>query len=121
MAIISNFVEQLRITLKQTFKLNIMESKNEALLRVTISTYFSTGRYRNNVVEIPLPIEAIKAINENINEMSRNSVSKYLAKNQSADFAVILNGQCIGGISNMCSAETQDEMWEIEKDVEEIW
>lgn len=95
--------------------------RNEALLRVTITTYFPTGRYRNNVVEIPLPIETIDAINDNIREMSINSIAKYLAKNQSADFKVILNGQYIGGISNMCSAETQDEMWEIEKDVEEIW
>lgn len=93
-----------------------MEAKNEALLRVTITTYFPTGRYRNNVVEIPLPIETIDAINDNIREMSINSIVKYLAKNQSADFKVILNGQYIGGIDNMCAYETQDEMWEFVKD-----
>lgn len=119
MAIICNFVEQLRITLKQTFKLNIMESKNEALLRVTISTYFSTGRYRNNVVEIPLPIEAVKAISENINEMSVNSVSKYLANNQCASMRLIINDQCIGGIQGMCNVEGLDETWGIAHEYDE--
>lgn len=98
-----------------------MESKNESIIRVTISTYFDNGKYRNNIVEIPIPFEAAKAMQEIKHEISRQAVAKYLASNQVAGFEIIVNEQCVGGIRGMCNAEVVDETWGIvhENDEEE--
>ena len=96
-----------------------MESKNESKIRVTISTYFDNGKYRNNVVEIPIPFEAAKAMQESNHEISRKAVAKYLASNQCASFELIVNDQCVGGITGMCEAEEVDEKWGIAHDDEE--
>lgn len=98
-----------------------MESKNESKIRVTISTYFDNGKYRNNVVEIPIPFEAAKAMQEINHEISRKAVAKYLASNQRASFELIVNDQCVGGIRGMCEAEEVDETWGIAHDDEEEW
>lgn len=91
-----------------------MESKNESKIRVTISTYFDNGKYRNNVVEIPIPFEAAKVMQEKNHEISRKAVAKYLANNQVASFEIIVNDQCVGGIRGMCEAEKVDETWNID-------
>lgn len=98
-----------------------MESKNESKIRVTISAYFDNGKYRNNVVEIPIPFEVAKAMQESNHEISRKAVAKYLANNQVASFELIVNDQCVGGIRGMCDAEGVDETWGIahENDEEE--
>lgn len=88
-----------------------MESKNESIIRVTISTYFDNGKYRNNVVEIPILFEAAKAMQESNYEISRQAVAKYLARNQCASYKLIVNDQCVGGIRGMCEAEEVDETW----------
>ena len=98
-----------------------MKAKNEALIRVTISTYFDNGKYRNNIVEIPIPFEAAKAMQEIKHEISRKAVSKFLANNQVASFEIIVNDQCVGGIRGMCNAEVVDETWGIVHDDEEEW
>ena len=96
-----------------------MEAKNEALIRVIISTYFRNGKYRNNVVEIPIPVEVANVMQENNHDIARKSVAKYLAGNQVASFKLIVNGQCVGGIQGMCEVETFDETWGIQEEDEE--
>ena len=96
-----------------------MEAKNESLIRVTISTYFDNGKYRNNIVEIPIPFEAAKAMQESNYEISQKAVAKYLANNQVASFKLIVNGQCVGGIQGMCEVETFDETWGIQEECDD--
>ena len=96
-----------------------MEAKNKSLIRVIISTYFDNGKYRNNVVEIPIPIEAAKLMQGENHEISRKAVAKYLASNQCASFELIVNDQLVGGIGGMCKAEEVDEKWGIVRDDEE--
>ena len=96
-----------------------MEAKNEALIRVIISTYFCNGKYRNNVVEIPIPVEVANVMQENNHDIARKSVAKYLASNQVASFKLIVNGQCVGGIQGMCEVETFDETWVIQEECDD--
>lgn len=96
-----------------------MESKNEALIRVIISTYFRNGKYRNNVVEIPIPVEVANVMQENNHDIARKTVAKYLAGNQVASFKLIVNGQCVGGIQGMCEVETFDETWGIQEECDD--
>ena len=96
-----------------------MEAKSEALIRVIISTYFRNGKYRNNVVEIPIPVEVANVMQENNHDIARKSVAKYLAGNQVASFKLIVNGQCMGGIQGMCEVETFDETWGIQEEYDD--
>ena len=96
-----------------------MEAKNEALIRVIISTYFRNGKYRNNVVEIPIPVEVANVMQENNHDIARKSVAKYLAGNQVASFKLIVNGQCVGGIQGMCEVETFDETRVIQEECDD--
>ena len=96
-----------------------MKAKNEALIRVIISTYFRNGNYRSNIVEIPIPVEVANVMQENNHDIAPKTVAKYLASNQVASFKLIVNGQCVGGIQGMCESETFDETWVIQEESED--
>ena len=88
-----------------------------AKIRVTITTWFRNGRYRNNIVEIPMADEMLELLIKN--NITRKSVARCLAKNQSADVEIIVGDSAVHGMMNIDSLNTQDDVWTIEKNEEE--
>ena len=92
-------------------KNTIMKTK-VANITVTVKTYFKDGHYRNNTVELTIPEEAAKMISDAWSTLTKES--SFLAKNQSADCFVEVDGEVAAGISQMPTRHTVDEIWEIE-------
>ena len=88
-----------------------------AKISVTITTWFRNGRYRNNIVEIPMVDGMVELLIKN--NIARKSVAKYLAKNQSANVKIIVGDSVVHGMMNIDSHDTQDDVWTIEKNEEE--
>lgn len=84
-------------------------------LRVTITTWFKNGKYRNNVVEIPMVDGMVELILKNNMNIARKSVAEYLAKNQSADVELIDGNNVIQGMLNIDARNTQEDVWAIDK------
>lgn len=81
-----------------------------AKLVTVVQTYFSDGTYRNNRVEIEIPIEAAGFIAEYWKEKGVHNCTKakFLALNQSATVELFQDETCIGGMSGI-NIEEQDE------------
>lgn len=90
-----------------------------AKIRVTITTWFRNGRYRNNIVEIPMVDGMVELMVKNDMNIARESVAECLAKNQSANVEIIDGDNVVQGMLNIDSLNTQDDFWTIEKNEEE--
>ena len=82
-----------------------------AKLVTVVRTYFNEGTYRNNLVEIEIPIEAAYLIAEYWKEKGiYNCVkAKFLASNQSAITELFQDETRIRGIQGMRAEETDIE------------
>ena len=89
----------------------------EAKIKVTVQTFFDDHTYRNNTVELKIPVEAAKIISDAWtdwkNELAQHKAirAKYLAKNQFATAILTIDGEDHGGISNMGSDDVQDDVF----------
>lgn len=86
-----------------------------AKLVTVVQTYFRDGRYRNNRVEMQIPDEAAEIIRKYWNEVgvSKAVKAQYLASNQAATAELLQGEQCLGGITNMWTADmVEDEIFE---------
>ena len=81
-----------------------------AKLVTVVQTYFSDGTYRNNRVELEIPIEAAGLIAEYWKKKGVHNCAKakFLALNQSAIVEMFQDETCIGGMSGI-SIEEQDK------------
>lgn len=82
-----------------------------AKLVTVVRTYFNEGTYRNNQVEIEIPIEAAYLIAKYWKKKGLyNCVkAKFLASNQSAITELFQDETRICGIQGMCAEETDIE------------
>ena len=82
-----------------------------AKLVTVVRTYFNEGAYRNNRVEIEIPIEAAYLIAEYWKEkgLYNCAKAKFLASNQSAITELFQDETRICGIQGMCAEETDIE------------
>lgn len=81
-----------------------------AKLTTTIRTFFEDGTYRNNSVELTLPEPIARLIFSawQMNEVApvhESARALYLAKNQTADVKLEIEGQRAVGIRGMSSEE----------------
>lgn len=85
----------------------------EAKIKVTVQTYFEDHTYRNNTVELTIPVEAAKIISDAWagEEMPQREAIKamYLAKNQLAHAVLTIDGRDMGGMRYMDSQEKQED------------
>ena len=81
-----------------------------AKLVTVVQTFFRDGRYRNNRVEIQIPDEAAELIRKFWNEKGIHNcaTAKYLASNQCAIADLFQDEKLLGGISGMCTEETDE-------------
>lgn len=81
-----------------------------AKLVTVVQTYFKDGTYRNNTVELQIPIEAMKLIEEYWKKQGIHKLTqaKYLAANQGACAYLKQDEQLICGINNMSVLEQDD-------------
>ena len=84
-----------------------------AKLVTVVRTYFKSGNYRNNTIEIDIPDEAAELIKEHWAENGGvffNTTAKFLASNQ-AGMCLLYNkgGEEIAGIDRMSREDTQRE------------
>ena len=83
-----------------------------AKLVTVVRTYFKSGNYRNNTIEIDIPDEAAELIKEHWTEnggVSFNTTAKFLASNQAGICLLYKDGEEIAGIQGMSKADTQRE------------
>lgn len=86
-----------------------------AKLSVVVQTYFSSGNYRNNRVEIDIPNEAAELIKNMWEEKQVHNCTraKYLASNQEATIKLTRDETLLDGMVNVCREETEeDEIFE---------
>lgn len=78
-----------------------------AILRVTITTWFRNGKYRNNIVEIPMVDGMVDILIKDGNRIAKASVAECLANNQSASIEFLIDGEVVGDtiIINPCGAK----------------
>ena len=83
-----------------------------AKLVTVVRTYFQSGNYRNNTIEIDIPDEAAKLIKEHWTEncgVYFNTTAKFLASNQAGLCLLYKDGEEIAGIQGMSQEDTQRE------------
>ena len=83
-----------------------------AKLVTTVRTYFESGNYRNNVIEIYIPDEAAELIKEHWAENGGvyfNTTAKFLASNQAGICRIYKGGKAIAGIRGMSQEDTHRE------------
>ena len=83
-----------------------------AKLVTVVRTYFKSGNYRNNAIEIDIPNEAAKLIKEHWTENNGvffNTTAKFLASNQAGICLLYKDGEEIAGIQSMSQEDTQRE------------
>lgn len=83
-----------------------------AKLVTVVRTYFKSGNYRNNTIEIDIPDEAAKLIKEHWTEnggVHFNTTAKFLASNQAGICLLYKDGEEIAGIQGMSQEDTQRE------------
>ena len=83
-----------------------------AKLVTVVRTYFKSGNYRNNTIEIDIPDEAAKLIKEHWTENGGvffNTTAKFLASNQAGICLLYKGGEEIAGIQGMSQEYTQRE------------
>ena len=90
-----------------------------AILRVTITTWFRNGKYRNNIVEIPMVDGMVDILIKDGNKIAMESVAECLAKNQTASVEVIDGGNVVRGMVNINTRNTQEDEWQVAKNREE--
>lgn len=90
-----------------------------AILRVTITTWFRNGKYRNNIVEIPMVDGMVDILIKDGNKIAMESVAECLAKNQTASVEVIDGGNVVRGMVNINTRNTQEDEWQVAKNKEE--
>ena len=88
-------------------------------LRVTITTWFRNGKYRNNIVEIPMVDGMADILIKDGNKIAMESVAEYLAKNQTASVEVIYGGKVMRGMVNINTRNTQEDEWQVAKNKED--
>lgn len=88
-------------------------------LRVTITTWFRNGKYRNNIVEIPMVDGMADILIKDGNKIAMESVAEYLAKNQTASVEVIDGDKVVCGMVNINTCNTQDDEWQVAKKKED--
>lgn len=81
-----------------------------AKLITVVQTYFKDGTYRNNTVELQIPQDAAKLIEEYWKKQGIHKLvtAKYLASNQSACAYLKQDETLICGINGMCADETDE-------------
>ena len=83
-----------------------------AKLVTIVRTYFKSGNYRNNTIEIYIPDEAAELIKEHCTENDGvffNITAKFLASNQAGICLLYKDGEKIAGIQGMSQEDTQRE------------
>lgn len=83
-----------------------------AKLVTVVRTYFKSGNYRNNTIEIDIPDEVAKLIKEHWTENGGvffNTTAKFLASNQAGICLLCKGGEEIAGIQGMSQEDTQRE------------
>lgn len=81
-----------------------------ARLITVVQTYFGDGTYRNNTIELQIPIEAAKLIEEYWKKQGIHKLTqaKYLAANQEGCAYLKQDEQLICGINCMSVSERDD-------------
>ena len=90
-----------------------------AKLRVTITTWFRNGKYRNNIVEIPMVDGMVDILIKDGNKIAMESVAECLAKNQTASVEVIDGDKVVRGMVNINTRNTQEDEWQVAKKKED--
>ena len=83
-----------------------------AKLVTVVRTYFQSGNYRNNTIEIDIPDEAAELIKKHWDENGGvyfNNTAKFLASNQAGICLLYKDGEEIAGIQGMSQEDTQRE------------
>ena len=83
-----------------------------AKLVTVVRTYFQSGNYRNNTIEIDIPDEAAELIKEyweNWGVCFNCVKAKFLASNQAGICLMYKGGEEIAGIQGMPQEKTQEE------------
>ena len=83
-----------------------------AKLVTVVRSYFKSGNYRNNTIEIDIPDEAAELIKEHWAENGGvffNTTAKFLASNQAGICLLYKGGEEIAGIQGMSKEDTQRE------------
>ena len=83
-----------------------------AKLVTVVRTYFKSGNYRNNTIEIDIPDEAAELIKEHWTENGGvffNTTAKLLASNQAGICLLYKGGEEIAAIQRMPQEDTQRE------------
>ena len=83
-----------------------------AKLVTVVRTYFQSGNYRNNTIEIDIPdvaAELIKEYWENWGVCFNCVKAKFLASNQAGICLLYKDGEEIAGIQGMPQEKTQEE------------
>lgn len=81
-----------------------------ARIITVVQTYFKDGTYRNNTVELQIPIDAAKLIEEYWKKQGihKCATAKYLAANQDGCVYLKQDETLLSGINNMCSSEREE-------------
>lgn len=83
-----------------------------AKLVTEVRTYFKSGKYRSNIIEIDIPDEAAKLIKEHWTENGGvffNTTAKLLASNQAGICLLYKGGEQIARTQSMSQEDTQRE------------
>ncbi len=84
----------------------------KAVIQTVVSTYKNGGTFRNNIVELEIPMEAAEIILKAWSDWDgdfepRKSIrSKFLSSNQTAEANLIIDGEVKGGMRFMSKVDT---------------